>query len=79
MIKVQNDRNGIAELLGIGYSALSQITEQGLIGIFAGTTGNLKNDRGFGFHAGTDDCLELFEVVKIESRDGISAFDCFRE
>ena len=62
-----------AEFLGILYSALCHVTQKGLVGILAGSAGNLKDDRRLCLGSSLDDSLELLHVVEIEGRDGIAA------
>ena len=71
---MENDFGMLAtQFLGIFHSTFGHITEQGLVGIGAGTFGNLKNHRALLLGRSLDDGLKLLHVVEVESRDGIAA------
>jgi hypothetical protein len=75
VVEVQNDRNVLAQLLGIFDGALSHVAEQGLVGVFARARRHLKNYRRRSLHASLNDGLHLLHVVEVECRDGITALD----
>jgi hypothetical protein len=64
-----------AEFLGIFYSTLSHVTEEGCVCVVAGAFGYLKDNGRFFFRSSLDDSLELLHVVEVESGDCIAAFD----
>ena len=76
VVEVQHDLRMFAtQLFGVFYGALCHITEQRLVGIITSAFRYLQNHRRFRFYGCLDNCLHLFHVVEVESRDSISAFD----
>ena len=77
VVEVQTDLRVLpTELLGVLNSALSHVTEQGLVSVVTGTFGYLEDYRRFGLSRSFDDSLELLHVIEIESRDCIASLDC---
>ena len=72
VVQVEDDRDGIAEFVGVVHCPFGEVFEQGLVGVLARAAGDLEEDRGFGLNAGADDGLQLFQIVEVECRDGIS-------
>ena len=64
------------QLLGILYSALGHVTQQRLVGILAGTTRHLQDNRRLRLGTSLDDSLQLLHVVEVECGDGIAAINC---
>ena len=81
VIEVKDDRNAFAagNLLSILDRALRHVTEQSLVGVFAGPLRDLEDDRGFRFDTGLNDRLHLFHIVEIVRGDRVSALDCLLE
>jgi hypothetical protein len=79
MIEVKYYGNVETKFLGIFDGALGHIAEHGLVGVLAGSGGNLEDDGAFRLDASLDDCLELFHVVEVVGGDGEPAPDCFLE
>ncbi|OAV63664.1 hypothetical protein Barb6_03623 [Bacteroidales bacterium Barb6] len=75
VIQVENNLRMLAtQLFGIRHGTFRHITEQRLVGIFAGTAGHLQNHRRVRFRRCLNDSLHLLHVVEIERRNGILAF-----
>ena len=68
VIEVQGDRDGLPQGFRHGDRPCGQMGQQGGMGVFAGTAGDLQNDRGFRFHTTRNDALELLHVVEIVGR-----------
>ena len=64
------------ELFSVLYSALSHVTEKGLVRIVTRTFRYLEDHRGFGLSRSFDDRLELLHVVEVECRDSVASLDC---
>ena len=45
VVEMQNDRYGIAKFFGIFHCSFCQVLQEGLVGIFPGSLGNLKDYR----------------------------------
>ena len=76
VIQVQADLGILpAQFLGILDSTFGHVAQKGLVGVVAGTLGDLQDHRGLGLRGGLDNGLELLHVVEIECGDGISAGD----
>ena len=52
------------------------VTQQSLVSIVTGTFRYLQDNRRLSFNSSLNDCLQLFHVVEVESRDSVSTFDC---
>jgi len=77
MVEVEGDGNTctVAQFLGKLDGSLGHVAQKGLVGILAGAFGDLQDHWRFGFHAGTDNGLQLLHVVEIVCRNGITAVD----
>ncbi len=80
MVEVQDDLGTFpAQFLCILDGAFRHVAEEGLVGVVACALRHLKDDGGLGLCRGLDDGLQLFHVVEIECRDGVTAFHCLGE
>ena len=69
MVEMDADRN----LGRLGESGLDELHDVNLTGVFTGTGGNLKNNRGFFIRGSLHDALDDFHVVHVEGADGVVA------
>ena len=58
---------------------LDEVKQISVLGIFTGTSGNLKNQRGFFFFGGIDNPLDNFHIIDVESPNRIVTFISFLE
>jgi hypothetical protein len=76
MVKMEDDLRMLpAKLLGIFYSTLRHVAEEGLVGIVTCALGHLEDDRALQLGGSLDDGLELLHVVEVECRNGIATLD----
>lgn len=76
MVEVKNDLRMIAaKLLSIGNSALSEVAEEGCIGIVARTLRNLKDNGRLELRRSCNDSLKLLKIVEVESRNSPTTVD----
>ena len=69
VVQVQSDGNFGA----LDNSSLNQLHQVGVVGVSAGTLGNLQDDRSLLFLASLGDGLNDFHVVDVESADSVAA------
>ena len=67
------------EFLGVFYSALSHVAQEGSVCIVACALGNLKDNGRLFLRSSLDDGLKLLHVVEVESGDSIAALDSLGE
>ena len=73
VVEVENDFRSLAtEFLGILYSTLGHVAEDGAVGIVTGALADLHDDGALGFYGSLHDGLHLLEGVEVESGDGIA-------
>ncbi len=64
-----------AEFLSVSNSTLSHVAQESSVGIVACAFRNLEDNGRFLFSRSLDDGLELFHVIEVKGRNGISALD----
>ena len=79
VVEVQNDRNIVAQFLGVFASALSHIAQERLVCVLARAARDLKNDRRLLFDASLNNCLHLFHIVEVKRGNRVFTDDCFFE
>ena len=80
VVEVKNDFRVFAtQFLCIFYSTFCHVTQQCLVSILTGTFRYLEDYRRFGFNSSLYNSLQLFHIIKVESRDSISTFNSFRK
>ena len=79
VVEVQNNRNIVAEFLCVFASALRHVAKESLIGVFAGSAGNLQNDGRFLLDASLYNRLHLLHIIEVKRRDCVFAGDGFFE
>ena len=67
---IQMQRDGQA---GFDNGSLNELSQVGVVGIGAGTLGNLQDQGSLDFQGGLGDALNNFHVVDVESADGVAA------
>ena len=73
MVEVEHNlRMLAAELLGILYSTLGEVAEDGAVSIVTGTLGNLHDNGRLCLDGSHDDGLHLLHGVEVESGDSIA-------
>ena len=69
VVQVQGD----GDLGALDDSGLNQLHQVGVVGVGAGTLGNLQDNRSLLLLAGLGDGLDDLHVVDVESADGVAA------
>lgn len=82
VVEVEDDWDELVlwvDFLGVLNSTLGHVTEEGLVGVLTGTSGDLEDDWGFSLDGGGDDGLKLLHLGEVVSRDGVAAVHSLRE